>query len=236
MSVRILAITGASSGIGEGIAREFSAAGWRVVLTARSADKLQSLADEIGDAAVVAAEVTDADLPDRLADAARQRWGAEIDALVNNAGVMHAGDVDTLTDAQIDQTIDVDLRAAARLAYAFARRFKARQSGHIVNLSSISGLKTFPTLAIYDGVKHAIEALSDSLRMELAPAGVRVSTVAPGPVATGLFNHWSEADRSMLPDDKLAPADIARAIRFILEQPPGVNVARMLVVPAGAAI
>lgn len=233
---RIIAITGASSGIGEGIARELSAAGARLVLTARKIEALETLASELGEAAFVAADVTDGDLADRLDAAATDQWAASVDGLVNNAGVMHAGDVDTLTDAQIDATIDTDLRAAIRLAYAFARRFKARGSGDIVNLSSISGLKTFPTLAVYDAAKHAIEAFSDSLRMELGQSGVRVSVIAPGPVATGLFASWTDADRAMIPDDKLAPADIARTVRFMLEQPREMTVARVFVTSSRSPI
>ena len=109
---------------------------------------------------------------------------------------------------------------------------KPQGSGFLINTSSLAGLKTFPELGVYNGTKFAVEALTDALRMELAGSGVKVAVVEPGRTNTHLFDHWSEEQRFDQTQGMLDPEDVARCVRFILEQPREVLISRLLVVPA----
>ncbi|MGH8002671.1 MAG: SDR family oxidoreductase [Brasilonema sp.] len=229
---KVAIITGASSGIGEATARELDAAGMNLVLTARSEDKLSKLATSLTHATFVAGEVTDPDLPKRLLEQALSSFG-RADALVNNAGVMVVGLVETVDIEALCQMVRINVEAAFRMAYVFARQFKQNGNGFIVNLSSISGTTNYPTMAAYCGTKHAIESFTDCLRLELAGSGVGVGCIEPGKVATNLYQNWSEEEKQMVAiEQPLVAEDIARAIRFLLEQPSNVNIGRLLITPA----
>ena len=228
---RVALVTGASSGIGAATARALDAAGMKLVLTARREDRLNGLAAELSGPAVLAGDILDATMPDRLVARALEAFG-RFDVLVNNAGIMTTGEVD---DVDVDKTclmIRVNVEAAVRMAYAAARHFKKQNAGQIVNVSSVLGIKTRPGAGPYAGTKHAIEAFSESLRMELARTGVKVMVIEPGLTETELF-----AERDVHPAKRLniqkplAPEDIARCIRFMLEQPPHVRIPQMLVIP-----
>ncbi|MBD2516017.1 SDR family oxidoreductase [Nostoc sp. FACHB-973] len=229
---KVAIITGASSGIGEATAYELDAAGMSLVLTARNKDKLHQLASKLTNATFVASEVTDSDLPKSLLETALNSFG-RVDALVNNAGVMVVGTVETIDIEEICQMVRINVEAAFRLAYFFAKHFKQQSNGFIINLSSISGTTNYPTMAAYCGTKHAIESFTDCLRLELAGSGVGVSCIEPGKVATNLYQSWSDDQKQMVAiAQPLVAEDIARAIRFILEQPSNVNIGRLLITPA----
>lgn len=232
----VAVVTGASGGIGEAVARDLHHAGARLVLTARSADKLERLAADLGGAAVVAGEATDPALPDRLLGTALDTFG-RADVLVNNAGMMHVGTVETIDLDKVTQMVRLNVEALFRATYVFLRHFKARDAGYVVNVSSIAGLKTGPTLAAYSGTKYAVEAFTDALRVELAGTGVGMAAVAPGTVDTNLYAGWDAKDKAYIHSGgALQPADIARCVRFILEQPPHVRIPRLLAVPAGQPV
>lgn len=235
---KVAIITGASSGIGAAIAANLDAVGMKLVLTARSQQKLTDLASKLQNAVILPGEITDPALPKQLLEKAIAEFG-QLDAVINNAGVMHMMSID---DADVDvlcTMIRVNFEAVVRISYAVLPHFKQQGSGFIVNLSSISGLKTGPMTGVYEGTKHALEAFTDSLRMELTGSGVGVATVAPGAVATNLYESWRE--RGQQGFDELVPnplqsEDVARCVRFILEQPHGVIVPRLLVVPATSPV
>lgn len=229
---KVAIITGASSGIGEATAYELDAAGMNLVLTARNKDKLHQLTSQLTNATFVESEVTEPDLPQQLLETALNSFG-RVDALVNNAGVMVVGTVETIDIEEICQMVRINVEAAFRLAYFFAKHFKQQSNGFIVNLSSISGTTNYPTMAAYCGTKHAIESFTDCLRLELAGSGVGVGCVEPGKVATNLYQNWSDDQKQMVAiEQPLVGQDIARAIRFILEQPSNVNIGRLLITPA----
>lgn len=229
---KVAIITGASSGIGEATAYELDAAGMNLVLTARNKDKLYQLTSQLTNATFVESEVTEPDLPQQLLETALNSFG-RVDALVNNAGVMVVGTVETIDIEEICQMVRINVEAAFRLAYFFAKHFKQQSNGFIVNLSSISGTTNYPTMAAYCGTKHAIESFTDCLRLELAGSGVGVGCVEPGKVATNLYQNWSDDQKQMVAiEQPLVGQDIARAIRFILEQPSNVNIGRLLITPA----
>ncbi|PHM11014.1 SDR family oxidoreductase [Nostoc sp. 'Peltigera malacea cyanobiont' DB3992] len=233
---KVVIITGASGGIGEAVAKELDAAGMSLVLTARSQDKLERLASKLQNAKVVPGEITNSELPQKLVDFAIQTFG-QLDVVFNNAGVMTVGPIESVDIEAICQMVRVNVESAYRIAYTALRHFKQSGSGFLINTSSIAGLKTTPQLGAYCGTKFAIEAFTDSLRVELAGTDIRVSSIAPGTVDTGLYEKWDEEQKSFVySGGVLQSADIARCVRFILEQPGNVLIPRLMVVPAAEPV
>lgn len=235
---KVAIITGASSGIGEAIAHNLNEAGVKLVLTGRSEQKLGELANKLQNAVIVPGEITDASLPKQLLETALNKFGS-LDIVINNAGVMHMMSIDEADIEALCNMIRVNYEAVVRICYTVLPHFKQQHSGFIVNMSSISGVKTTPMIGVYDGTKHALEAFTDSLRMELAGSGVGVATVEPGAVATNLYQSWREGGKQgydELVPEPLQSQDVARCVRFILEQPPSVILSRLLVVPATSPV
>jgi NADP-dependent 3-hydroxy acid dehydrogenase YdfG len=229
---QVAIVTGSSSGIGHGVARELDAAGMKLVLTARRTDRLEELARELGEAVVVSGDISDEGMPQRLIDIALQQLGG-CNVVVNNAGIMETGEIETADVDRLCRQVRVNFEAAVRMAYAALRHFKKAGSGHLINISSILGTKVRPTAGVYAGTKYAVEALTEALRMEVAGSGVRVASVEPGLVDTELQDHFEVHPREMFGiTEPLQPADIARCIRFILEQPPRITIPRMMVMPS----
>jgi NADP-dependent 3-hydroxy acid dehydrogenase YdfG len=228
---QVAVITGASSGIGAAVAAELRAAGMRLVLTARREDRLRSLADELGEARYVAGDITDPELPGRLLDAAMREFG-QCDVVFNGAGVMHAARVEDADVELLCRMVRVNFEAATRVAYTALRHFKRQNRGHLINVSSILGTKVRDTVGVYAATKHAIEALSEALRVELAKTGVKVSVLEPGLVTTELQDHFAIHPRELLGiQHPLTAADVARATRFLLEQPDHVRIPVLMMLP-----
>jgi NADP-dependent 3-hydroxy acid dehydrogenase YdfG len=235
---KVAVVTGASSGIGRAVARDLAAAGVRLVLTARRAERLRSLAGEISPAAVatVAADMADPSTPEAVLGAAVERFGG-CDIVVSGAGTMHAGTIEGLDIDAVCAMIRLNVEAATRMAYAALRHFKARGSGRLINVSSVLGTKVRPTTGAYAGTKHAIEALSEALRMEVAGTGIGVTVIEPGLTETELQDHFPEHPRKVLGvTEPLAPEDVARCVRFVLEQPAHVRIPVLMVMPYQQAL
>jgi NADP-dependent 3-hydroxy acid dehydrogenase YdfG len=233
---KVAIITGASSGIGKAVAQDLDAAGMSLILTARSQDKLEHLASNLKHAKVVPGEITDPEMPQKLVDSAVQTFG-QLDVVFNNAGVMTVGAIEEVDIEAICQMVRLNVESTYRMAYTVLRHFKQSGSGFLVNTSSISGLKTVPQFGAYCGTKFAIEAFTDSLRMELAGTGIGVACIAPGTVDTGLYDHWGQENKEFVSSGGLLqPEDIARCVRFILEQPSHVLIPRLLAVPANQPV
>jgi NADP-dependent 3-hydroxy acid dehydrogenase YdfG len=228
---KVIIITGASSGIGKACAQLLAEAGMRCLLTARNQHKLDQLADRLPGAAVVAGDMIDPAMPQRLVDVAIEKF-ARLDAVFNNAGGMNIGSVENADLEALCTMVRLNFEAVVRMSYVALRHMKPQGSGFLINTSSLAGLKTFPELGVYNGTKFAVEALTDALRMELAGSGVKVAVVEPGRTNTHLFDHWSEEQKFDPTQGMLDPEDVARCVRFILEQPQEVLIPRLLVVPA----
>ncbi len=233
---KVALITGASSGIGEAVARKLDAAGMSLVLTARSHDKLERLAASLKNAKVLPGEVTDPALPEKLLDFALESFG-RLDVLFNNAGVMTVGAIESVDIEAICQMVRINVEANFRMAYTILRHFKQANSGFLINTSSIAGLKTAPELAAYNGTKFAVEAFTDALRIELAGSGICIAAIQPGTVDTGLYNNWDQSQKQQIySGGALQPEDIARCVRFILEQPSHMLIPRLLAVPVNEPV
>jgi NAD(P)-dependent dehydrogenase (short-subunit alcohol dehydrogenase family) len=184
-------ITGCSTGFGREIAREVLAAGHSAVVTARRSEAVQDLADEFGDCALaVALDVTDADQIADAVSAAENAFGG-VDVLVNNAGHGYLSAVEEGEDAEVRKLFDVNYFGAVNMIKAVLPGMRARGSGHIVNISSMTGLVANPPNAYYSSTKFALEAVTEALATEVRPLGIKVTAIEPGAFRT----DW--ATRSM---------------------------------------
>jgi len=184
-------ITGCSTGFGREIARAALQAGHSVVVTARRVDAVQDFVDEFGDRAVaVALDVTDAGQVAAAVSAADEAFGG-IDVLVNNAGHGYLSAVEESEDAEVRKLFDVNYFGAVDMIKAVLPAMRARGSGHIVNMSSMTGLVANPPNAYYSSTKFALEAVTEALATEVRPLGIKVTAIEPGAFRT----DW--ATRSM---------------------------------------
>ena len=231
---RVAVITGASSGIGEATARALAAADYRVALLARRADRLQALADELGDAAfAIEADVTDRD----SLVAAGQRVQDELggaDVLVNNAGVMLLGPFVSDQRAEQRQQVEVNLLGAMTATEVFLDQLRDG-GGDLVNVSSVAGRFAWPGGAAYHATKWGLNGWSEALRQELQP-DIRVIVVEPGAVATELAGHITHEEtrkgtEEFVASTSIRPEDIAEVIAFAVTRPQSVSLSEILVRP-----
>jgi NAD(P)-dependent dehydrogenase (short-subunit alcohol dehydrogenase family) len=184
-------ITGCSTGFGREIARAALEAGHDVVVTARRAEAVQDLADEFGDRALaVALDVTDAGAIAAAVSAAEKAFGG-VDVLVNNAGHGYLSAVEEGEDAEVRKLFEVNYFGAVNMIKTVLPAMRARGSGHIVNISSMTGLVANPPNAYYSSTKFALEAVTEALATEVRPLGIKVTAIEPGAFRT----DW--ATRSM---------------------------------------
>ena len=234
---KVVLVTGASSGIGAGIARELAAAGAKVMLGARRVSRLEALAGELiaagGEARVCPLDVTDRQSVASFAEAARAAWG-QVDVIVNNAGVMPLSAMASMKVVEWERMVDVNIKGVLYGVTAVLPEMTARGSGHVINIASIGALQVFPAAAVYCATKYAVRAISDGLRME--NDRIRVTCIHPGVVESELADTITDpvAAEAMKAFRKIAlkPDAIARAVRFALEQPDDVDVNEIVVRPA----
>jgi 3-hydroxy acid dehydrogenase / malonic semialdehyde reductase len=238
-------ITGASAGIGEACAYAFAAAGARLILTARRADRLAGLADRIqrehgGDCHTLALDVRDAGQVMHAVSGLPADW-ASIDVLVNNAGMarglakLHEGAL-----GDWDEMVDTNVKGLLYVTRAVLPGMVERGHGHVVNIGSIAGHEVYPGGAVYCATKHAVGAITRALRMDVLGTGVRVSTVDPGLVETefslvrfaGDAQRASEVYRGLTP---LTATDIADAVLWCATRPPHVNIDEIILKPTAQA-
>ncbi|WP_419809881.1 oxidoreductase [Sphingomonas sp.] len=177
-------ITGCSTGFGRELARLVLARGWRAVVTARDADHIADLVALAPDRALgVALDVTDASAIARGVTAATERFG-RIDVLVNNAGYGYQSSIEEGEESEIRAQFGANVFGLFAVTRAVLPVMRAQRSGAIVNVTSIGGLIGFPASGYYSATKHAVEGWSDSLKAEVAPLGISVTCVEPGPFRT----------------------------------------------------
>jgi uncharacterized protein len=199
-------LTGASTGLGPHIARRLHRDGARFVLSARNEAALRRLAEQLGGAAVITADLSRPGEPERLAAEA----GA-VDVLISNAGVPASGRLETFDIDQIDTALNVNIRAGIVLARALVPEMVKRRSGHLVFMSSIAGKLPTPGLTIYNATKFAVRGFGLSLREELAVSGVGVSVICP--VYVSEAGMWAETGLKPHPVvGEVTPAQVADAV------------------------
>ena len=235
---KVIAITGASSGIGEATARLLVGKGLRVVLGARRTDRLEAIASEIrekgGAAEYRTLDVTSLEAMQAFVDFAKDKFG-RIDVMVNNAGLMPLSRLEMLKIDEWNRMIDVNIRGVLHGIAAALPTFKQQQSGQFINLSSIGGHNVYPTAAVYCATKFAVRAISEGLRQE--SPNIRVTVISPGNTESELISTITDIQAAQWVEEfrgsAISADAIARAIAFAIEQPADVDVNEIVVRPIG---
>lgn len=231
---RTAVVTGATGGIGRAIVTVLRSRGLTVHAVGRNRAALADLAAETG------ARPIEADVRDTAAITAALA-GAEVDVLVNNAGILSTREAFQAIDpTEIDAMIDINLKAPLRLTHAVLPGMVARQRGHLIFVGSIAGQAPYPASAVYGASKAGLSLFCDALRLDLLGTSVRVTEVVPGRVQTALYGSTLGGDRAneLLYDGyrPIQPDHIARIVGQIVDLPEAVDVARIEVLPTDQAI
>jgi 3-hydroxy acid dehydrogenase / malonic semialdehyde reductase len=237
-------ITGASSGFGAASVRWFAERGWRVGAWARRADRMEALRAEIH-AAHPGAELWFEPIDVRDAAAVQTAWDrrpfAEVDVLVNNAGLARGREsIEEGSLQDWDEMIDTNLKGLLYVTRAVAQTMVARGQGHIINIGSLAGREAYPGGNVYGASKFAVDGLTDGMRLDLTPKGIKVSQIAPGLADTEFSTVRFHGDRAKADSvysgmQPLSPEDVAEVIGYVASAPNHINLADVLLMPAAQA-
>lgn len=236
MTQKVILITGASSGIGAGIARELAKTDAILLLGARRESRLAALAEELrfngAEVAIKALDVTRREDVAQFVAFALEKWG-RVDVMINNAGIMPLSPMASLRVEEWDQMIDVNIKGVLYGIAAVLPTMLGQQRGHIINIASIGALAVSPTAAVYCATKFAVRAISDGLRQENSQ--LRVTCVHPGVVESELASTITDPTAAEAMQHyraiALQPDAIGRAVRYAIEQPEEVDVNEIVVRP-----
>ncbi len=237
---KIVAITGASGGIGEATARLLAQRGATVVLAARRSERIDAIAQEVqeqgGRAATCVVDVTRAEDLQRLVAATIDQYG-RIDVLVNNAGIAPISPLADVDTESWSAMIDVNLRGMLNGVAAALPAFREQGSGHLVSIVSVAGLSgVSPSMAVYAATKNAVRTVHEGLRRESTDGVVRTTAISPGYIRTDLADSMAdpnirEQTRKNMDAVGIPPAAVARAVTFAIEQPSDVEIGEINVRP-----
>jgi NADP-dependent 3-hydroxy acid dehydrogenase YdfG len=239
LSGQVVAVTGASSGIGEATALACARAGAAVALAARRAERIEELARRIvaegGIAIAVRADVGEEEQARAFVERAHGELG-RLDVLVNNAGVMLLGPIENAPTDEWRQMVHVNVFGVLYCTHAALPLMHAQGSGHIVNVSSVAGRFARAGSGVYNLTKFGVGAFSEALRQEVAPIGLRVSVVEPGAVDTELAGHnrpevLEQISKTFSGVERLSSEDIADAILYTISRPQNVSINEVLIRP-----
>jgi NADP-dependent 3-hydroxy acid dehydrogenase YdfG len=237
-SLPVALVSGASGGIGAAICRLLIGNGYHVVAAARNESSLQELAKDLGDGLYpLVLDVTDAAAVAGLAENLPEEF-SDVSVLINNAG-HDIGGRRSFEEGSADQWCDIietNVQGTIRLTRALIDGMLARGSGHVVNMGSIVGLTPQPTMTAYVSSKYAVHGLSETLRLDYAGRGIRVTEIMPGLVRTGFaqqrLGDAQEAEQYYDSFDRcLQPEDVARTVLYALQQPKHVEIAQLVILP-----
>jgi NAD(P)-dependent dehydrogenase (short-subunit alcohol dehydrogenase family) len=229
-------ITGCSTGFGRELATQALERGYRVVVTARKPDEVEALAAK-GEALVLKLDVTEQNQIDTAIKAAEKQFGG-IDVLVNNAGIGYFAAVEESEEKEVRRMFEINVFGMGRMIQAALPGMRRRRKGFIVNISSVAGLRSFPSLGYYDATKFAVEGLSEALWQEVEPLGIKVMLVEPSGFRTGWAGRSANESKKqiadyaatagvcrseMRADSGKQPGDPARAAKAIVEAVASLN-------------
>ncbi|MEZ5726045.1 MAG: SDR family oxidoreductase [Paracoccaceae bacterium] len=235
---KVALITGASSGIGLATAEALAAAGAKVALVARSADKLVAAAERIGPNAVaIPADLTAPDASSALLAEVEAKLGP-VDILMANAGVYLAGDLVGNDPAAIDRVLQTNVGAVFQIVRAVLPGMIERGGGDILITSSVAGHQAIPWEPVYSASKHAVQSFTHGLRQQVGPQNIRVQAIAPGIVLNDLWgiSDPAEIDAKADAGDGLRSEDVAEAALFMLTRPRNVTIRDLVILPRAQQI
>ena len=245
MDHKIAIITGATAGIGHETALLLAENNYNLILTGRRNDRLASIKNQIESNFPAKVYPLHFDIRNRsevekALNSLPEEWRA-IDVLVNNAGL--AAGLAPVNSADLDdwdQMIDTNIKGLLYTSQIISSWMIARKKGHIINISSIAGKEAYPNGSVYCGTKHAVAAITKAMRIELMPAGIKVSSIAPGAVDTEFSlvrfkGNKEKADQVYKGFTPLYAKDIAEAILFMITRPAHVNIDDLLIMPTNQA-
>ena len=238
---KIALITGATSGIGAASSHLLAASGFDLILTGRRNKRLVELEHELASkyktkCLLLCFDVTKPEQVQSSLESLTENWKA-VDVLINNAGL--AVGMDTVDNGEIEdweRMIDTNVKGLLYVTRTVTPWMKKRKSGHIINISSLAGKEAYPMGGVYCGTKHAVQAISHAMRIELLPFGIKVGTVAPGMVDTEFSNVRFKGDDTRAKSvynglTPLSPFDVAETILFMITRPAHVNIDDVLIMP-----
>ncbi|MFN3983320.1 MAG: SDR family oxidoreductase [Caldilinea sp.] len=234
LAEKVVIITGASSGIGAATARALAQEGCRLTLAARSTDRLEALADELGRAntLVIPTDITSGAQVTAMVERTVARFG-RVDVLFANAGIYIPGQVAEGDPDAWAHLMDVNIDGVLRSVHAVLPHMMAQKSGDILVTSSISGFVDIVWEPVYSASKHAIQGFVHTLRRQVAPHGIRVGAIAPGMVANELWGFTEPARIAEMVEKhaSITSEDVAEAVIFMLSRPPHVTIRDLVMLP-----
>ncbi len=242
---KIALITGATSGIGEACAHQFAQQGYHLILIGRRDHLLEKIAHHLADKYAIEVKKIQADVRDKeninyVLETLPSHW-KNIDVLINNAGLSRGlepfdkGDTDDW-----DTMIDTNIKGLLYVSKIVSTWMVAQKKGHIINLGSIAGKEVYPNGNVYCATKHAVDALSKAMRIDLLPHGIKVTSIDPGAVETefSIVRFKGDENRAKKVYDGFEPLianDVAEAIWFVVSRPAHVNINDMIIMPTAQA-
>ncbi|MET4082679.1 NADP-dependent 3-hydroxy acid dehydrogenase YdfG [Pedobacter sp. UYP30] len=235
---KVILITGASSGIGEAIARSLAKEGAKVLLGARRETRLESLAKQIraskGEVEYAVTDVRKRDDLNNLVELALHKFG-KLDVLINNAGISQLSRIDELDVEAWEDMIDINIKGVLYGIASAMPVFKKQGYGHIVNIISTSGIKIVPLQGVYAGTKNAIRTISEALRQE-SNGKYRVTGISPGFVKTEFISNLKDpemrkAGQQTMDEIGISPNAVADAVMYAISQPDNINVGDIVIRP-----
>lgn len=212
-------ITGCSTGFGRELAKHVLELGYRTVVTSRNASDIEGLA-ESGEALVLKLDVTDRNQVEAAVADAESKFG-RIDVLVNNAGIGYFGAIEESEEDEVRKMFEVNFFGLCRMIHVVLPGMRSRRKGHIVNISSIAGLRSFPSLGYYCSTKYAVEGLSESLWQEVEPLGIKVTLVEPSGFRTDWAGRSANVSGNRITDYEHTSGEALRQIRESSGNQPG---------------
>lgn len=228
-----IAITGAASGIGLECARKMIASGATVALVDRAEDRLNALCAELGEGAEpIVTDLLDRDSAAQMMPKILDRLGT-LDVFHANAGGYVGGDVSEGDPDEWDRVLNLNINATFRSVRAVLAHMKERQTGDIIMTSSIAGVVPVMWEPIYTASKHAVQAFTHTVRRQMAPHGIRVGAILPGPVVTALLDDWPQEkmDEALANGSLMQAVEVADCVHFMLTRPRNVTIRDLVILP-----
>lgn len=235
----IALITGATSGIGEATAKLLSDS-YRLIICGRRTDRLKSMAKELDKSRLLSFDISDRKAVSTSIQSLPKNWKT-IDVLINNAGNAHG--LDPIHMGNMDDweaMIDINIKGLLYVSKVVLPNMVNRKKGHIVNISSIAGMETYPNGNVYCASKHAVDALTKGMRMDLNPYGIKITSITPGLVKTefSMVRFKGNKDKASKVYENYTPltaTDVAETIKFAISRPPHVTIGDILILPTDQA-